>query len=441
MLVEGQYSLFSPDHDKLAGGSKRAVDLLDNRGAQAPQEIANATATEALAAQPTVNEGALVTMTDDLAVLREKPFCDAVARFEELLLQGGPAWLIGAGCSKCAGLPLTDRLTSLALAGEELNATSKEILEAIKIRFAGASAAHIEDYLSELIDLLAIADRRVERGATSKGIELDGRQYCAKQLREAADQIKIAIAAQINKKEIRIDTHRAFVAAVHRPPRPGKTDTERVADYLVLNYDTSIEDALALERIPFSDGMDGGVTGWWSPRTFDRERLEARVLKLHGSIDWFEVLDDPLPRRIAASVRKGWPEERILIWPASTKYRETQRDPYAQLAERARRALRPADKTQRTLFICGYGFGDTHINIEVDRAIRESSENLTVVAFTSEAEPSGQLKRWREDKETREQVLIFARRGFFHAGREILAEHDLGWWKFEVLARLLGGER
>ena len=50
-------------------------------------------------------------------------------------------------------------------------------------------------------------------------------------------------------------------------------------DYLVLNYDTVLEDALALERVPFSDGLDGGVTGWWNPETFDRGGLAARVLQ------------------------------------------------------------------------------------------------------------------------------------------------------------------
>ena len=107
-------------------------------------------------------------------------------------------------------------------------------------------------------------------------------------------------------------------------------------------------------------------------------------------------------------------DRRILIWPASTKYRETQLDPFAQLLERARRVMQPKRGSQRVLVICGYGFGDAHINIEVDRALRESAGDLTVVAFTSENEPTGQLKTWTEDKMIREQVLIFANRGFFH---------------------------
>ena len=51
-----------------------------------------------------------MTTPDDLAVLREKNFADAITKLEELLLQCGRVFLIGAGCSKCAGLPLTAEL-------------------------------------------------------------------------------------------------------------------------------------------------------------------------------------------------------------------------------------------------------------------------------------------------------------------------------------------
>jgi hypothetical protein len=381
-----------------------------------------------------------MTTPDDLSVLRQKPFSEAVAKFEELLVQSGRAFLIGAGCSKCAGLPLTAELTAEALGSSDLDVTSKAILAAVTDLFAGAANAHIEDYLSELIDLLAIAERRVDRGATQKDITLGATRYTVAQLRGAVDQIKRAIASVFDK-QVSIEIHRAFVAAVHRPLRVGKAAPGQVVDYLVLNYDTALEDALALQKVPFSDGIDGGATGWWNPQTLDRDGLAARVLKLHGSINWCEIPGDPLPRRFASSLQVTDPNDRrILIWPASTKYRETQLDPFAQLADRARCVMRPNRGSQRVLVICGYGFGDAHINIEVDRALRESERALTVVAFTSENEPTGQLKTWNESETIRERVLIFANRGFFHGDSSEKSTTDLLWWKFENITRLLGGE-
>ncbi len=382
-----------------------------------------------------------MTTLDDLSALGEEPFADAVSKLEELLVQSGRAFLLGAGCSKCAGLPLTKELTEAALSSDKLDVTTKAILTAIRVLFDGALDANIEDYLSELIDLLAIAERRDSRGATKKEVEFGKASYSAVQLRAAADQIKSSIGKLMDGK-VAIETHQRFVKAVHRPQRPGKSMSSHVVDYLVLNYDTVLEDALALERFPFADGLEGGVTGWWSPATFDRSGLAARVLKLHGSINWCEFPGDPLPRRIANSLQvESTKERRILIWPASTKYQETQLDPYAQLADRARRVLRPSRGSQCVLVVCGYRYGDAHINLEMDRALRDSAGDLTIVAFTSENEPVGQLKTWHADASVTEQVLIFANRGFFHGAKVSPSTKDLLWWKFENITRLLEGER
>lgn len=378
---------------------------------------------------------------DDLSVLRQTPFAEAVAKLEELMTQSGRAFLLGAGCSTCAGLPPTAELTEKALQSSELGASTKQIIEDLKLQFLGASDANIEDYLSELIDLLAIAERRASRGATKKHIELNGRDYAPDQLREATEQIKQAIAAVVDR-DITITTHWNFVRAVHRPLRPGKMVNNQPVDYLVLNYDTLIEDALALERLPFADGLEGGVTAWWNPSTFTQNGLAARVLKLHGSINWCEFLDDPLPRRVPKSVSiPSAKDRRILIWPASTKYQETQKDPFAQIMALVRQVLRPPERSQKVLAICGYRFGDSHINAEIDKALRESAERLTVIIFSSVTQLSGQLKAWHEDHSIRDQVVIFSKGGFFHGDNSTTSTEELPWWKFENITRLLGGER
>jgi hypothetical protein len=381
---------------------------------------------------------------DNLELIFISPFCDALNTLEELLSQHGRVFLIGAGCSKCAGLPLMEELTNTVFKNNILDTDTKNILNKIKDSFSGSHCQNIEDYLSEIIDMLAIAERRIERGATDNQVFIKDTKYSGQQLREATEKIKYAISNIIEYKnrEIDIETHRKFVKAVHRPMRPGKFDAFGCTDYLCLNYDTLLEDALALERISFSDGLDGGATGWWEPAVFERGQLLSRIFKLHGSINWREFDNDPLPRRVSEDINaqsKG--NTRILIWPASTKYRETQRDPYAQLIEYARKALRASQGSQKILITCGYRFGDSHINLEIDRALQESGGRLTVVAFTSDNEPQGQLEKWHKDVATTKQVLIFANRGFFHGTTENISDDNLLWWKFENLTRLLGGER
>ena len=111
-------------------------------------------------------------MPDDLSPLKQANFTAALNDFDELLTQSGKAFLLGAGCSKCAGVPLTAELTAKTLESELLNQTTKEILVSIEKLFEGAVGANIEDYLSELVDLVAIAERRGARGATIDTVSL-----------------------------------------------------------------------------------------------------------------------------------------------------------------------------------------------------------------------------------------------------------------------------
>jgi len=71
-------------------------------------------------------------MADDLAFLQVPEFLEAVNELERLLTQSSRAFLIGAGCSKVAGLPLMVELTDAISNCPSLGADAKAILEAVK---------------------------------------------------------------------------------------------------------------------------------------------------------------------------------------------------------------------------------------------------------------------------------------------------------------------
>ena len=382
-----------------------------------------------------------MTNADELSTIATEQFSRAIAQFHDLINScDGLAFLMGAGCSYCAGLPLTAELTKKVVEDPDVVTQSKEILAAVEAEFTGASGSQIEDYLSEIVDLLAITVRRAERGVHNNTVTVGDAQYTAEDLHMASSQIKRAIARAIDGI-FDLSTHQDFVNAVHRPVRVGRTAAEQPVDYLVLNYDTLLENSLALGIVPYADGLKGGTTGWWDPETFDEKGLSARVIKLHGSIDWRQLPYEESPRRIANSIEIGGRDDLpVLIWPASTKYREAQLDPFAQLLERARKAMRPTAGSQRFLVVCGYSFGDSHINQELDKALRESQGKLTMAAFTNDDQPTGLLKKWYDDEAVREQVLIFAKRGFYHNEKREVSSEDLSWWKFEILTKMLRGE-
>ncbi|WP_255414388.1 hypothetical protein [Salinisphaera sp. LB1] len=216
-----------------------------------------------------------MTAVDDLAPIREGGFQVAIDNVEDLLAQGRRVFLAGAGCSKCAGLPLTVELTEKVLVSEQLSEVSEKLLCAIRDGFEGADYANIEDYLSELVDLLAIADRRFVRRADRNAIRIGDDTYDRNTLRVAAGEIKAAISETIS---VGVDpsVHQRLVRTLHQPLRPGKSGTERHVDYLVLNYDTLFEDALALERVNFSDGMSGGQQGGGNPRFWIKQLFTQR---------------------------------------------------------------------------------------------------------------------------------------------------------------------
>ncbi|WP_437201977.1 SIR2 family protein [Planctomicrobium sp. SH664] len=360
---------------------------------------------------------------------------------EDQLTQCRVAFLMGAGCSKCAGLPLMNELTSRVQ--KSLPVPSLDVLNAVLEGFEGSPRSTIEDFMSEIVDLVAIAERRKLRNASSPTVNVAGRTFTSEILGTALDDVKREIAKAIANPQVdlQVETHRLFIRTLHRTLRSGRTSTFRHAvDYFTLNYDTLIEDALSLERVPTIDGFQGGATGWWDVKLYQEASASARVYKLHGSIDWCLCDDDILPRRIRAGVAVSSRKDHLMIWPAATKYRETQRDPYAQLVSLMRRSLRP-DTTDIVVCICGYAFADDHINFELDRALRESNGRLTFVVFTSDDEPRGQLKLWNEDPQLAERVRIHANRGFYHANIAYTTAHELPWWKFEVLTQILAGHR
>ena len=385
-------------------------------------------------------------MFDDLSPLKETDIYESIIEYDQLVTQSDKVFLIGAGCSKCAGLPLMDDLTKKVFKSKALRLKTKNILNSIKTIYGRHANVNIEDYLSELVDFVSITDRRTKRGAKKTSTSINGYDYSVEDLNMAIDEIKQAVVEEIDI-EVSYNIHLQFIQSVHRPSRPGRMINNRPVDYLVLNYDTLIESALALERLPYADGMSGGETAWWDSTTYQMEGLAARVLKLHGSIDWNEIYKfngfsaDSLPRRVARNLKfEADRRSRVLIWPASTKYREIQRDPYAQLSDLARKILHPHPGKQTVLTVCGYSFNDTHINDDIGRALRESRGELTLVVFTSDETPIGVVKQLHEDINITDQVRIYARRGFFHGDKTVTSSIDLPWYKFETITRILGGE-
>ena len=159
------------------------------------------------------------------------------------------------------------------------------------------------------------------------------------------------------------------------------------------------------------------------------------MIKLHGSIDWYLGDDDRVWR-----VRDGdlYPStsSRVLIYPQATKYLATQRDPFAAQFDLFRRTLSAG--AENVLAICGYSFGDEHINKEIELALQQPGNKTTILAFSKDL--NAVLQRWRElswGKRlyaiTEEGLYVGTERPFFLPDKD--KKRD--WWKFEGVTRIL----
>jgi hypothetical protein len=374
---------------------------------------------------------------------------DYLAQLDNLLSASNQSWLLGAGISLDAGIPLmwplTDRIFAIA------KKRDLKVLNYVKELLTEES--HIEHILSHLGDYRAIAirskDKVIKFGKTSLTVEeleaLHQRilSWIAETIRWGYKPMSEdgATPMQIGTHENRIVTingHLSFVSALFNRSQAGVAERRRAVKLFTTNYDTLLEDALALGGFSYWDGFSGGAVAYRTHRYGDEEpnlRDRAHVIKLHGSIDWHLGEDDRVWR-----VRDGdvYPKKvsRVLIYPQSTKYLATQRDPFAAQFDLLRRAIGALE--ENVLATCGYSFGDEHINQEIELALQRPENKTTLLVFASTISPI--LGRWRSEPWGK-RVYIISKDGLYVGNDGPHCKPAEGnicrWWTFSGVTNIL----
>ena len=376
---------------------------------------------------------------------------DSLRQLDAFLSWPNQSWLLGAGICKDAGIPLMCPLTS-RVRDLMSKPASKRLLTGLFAELPDKS--HIEDLLSHLGDYIALATRKRE-GVTV----VNGKSYSLSALKEAHTEIvghiartirwgfreaageEPAIAGSHEKPIVKIEAHRDFLEALIGKRQDGLYGRRHPVRLFTTNYDTLIEDALALSGYSAWDGFSSGALAFRTHRygeTTPEAGFRAHLVKLHGSIDW--SLDE---RGKVVRVREhdAYPkrEGRVLIYPQSTKYLATQRDPFAAQFDIFRHAL--AQRTEGVLGICGYSFGDDHINQEIELAFSAPDNKTTLLAFCEEFdELPAVLEKWR-DGLWGNRVYIMTQKSLYVGKDRRLRTRDDGkafdWWTFAGVTKLL----
>ncbi len=361
-------------------------------------------------------------------------------------------WLFGAGISFDANIPLmyplTERVNALIETSE--NEDDKLIIEALKAELN--DDCHVEHYLSHLGDLIALSER-----SRSGEVSLNGSSFSLEKLNHCYRKIVKSIGetvrygykdddnvGTIEKSIVGIESHINFIQALFK----NKANLERRSsiNFFTTNYDTLLEDALALNKIDVVDGFSGGAMGFWNAE-FEFSPKKNRVatcslFKLHGSVDWHGDSEHGLVRARYGTKYLSDAGD-IMIYPQATKYVETQKDPFATLFSGLRMTIKTGG--QNVLIVCGYSFGDEHINSEIEHCLNDENNKTTVIAFTDE-KPINNIKinqtldRWLLDNKFGERIFVAGKNGLYNNSLVPLTPEEdkqFEWWTFSGLINFL----
>lgn len=270
----------------------------------------------------------------------------------------GTCFLLGAGCSKCAGKPLIQELTEQVMHGPGTDKDLKKQFDNLESR--NSRPPTIEDLMNYLV-------RYHEVLSSIKNVS--DHKIMVEDIDGWLQHIKKKIAEGIGIAWEESSHHERFLRRV------STAQSGRMRDIFCLNYDTILEASLDHIRVPYIDGFRGAVRGWFDSKVFDENERAAkfRIFKLHGSVSWVE--DGEYVRR-----RASRDDEPAVVYPSSYKRIQTQYGVYEFLMEHFRKRLRDSVENNR-LIVLGYSFNDEHINRAISDAIKTRGNNLTVIAF------------------------------------------------------------
>lgn len=374
---------------------------------------------------------------------------DLLEQVDQLLSRPNQIWLMGAGISKDSGLPLMGRLTARVLQ-ESIGKPHEQILKDLLAELP--EHAHIEHVLSQLGDYITLTNR----GRTKEAV-IKGKTYDIPTLENTYNHIAVSIANVIrwgDKEEITgnwttgtrenpvvsIDHHLRFVTALFGRRQAGLSERRKPLHLFTTNYDTLIEDALSLAHLTYWDGFSGGAIAFRTHRygkPAPDSGYRALVVKLHGSIDWF-LSEDGTVLRVRDSDAYPPKGGRVLIYPQATKYVATQRDPFASQFSIFRQALSTGENV---LAICGYSFGDDHVNQEIELALSSIENKTTLVAFCFEGDGLPAIIQSWLASDWGKRVYVLTERGLYAGEQGPLfpakGEGNRNWWKFDGMTSFL----
>ena len=142
-----------------------------------------------------------------------------------------------------------------------------------------------------------------------------------------------------------------------------KADRKTAVEVFTTNYDYLFEIAFEYKSLPYYDGFTGSYKPFFDGQSVDDLRFmpkQTKLWKIHGSLGWH------YDEKTGKVIRTNPDEKDILIYPSTLKYDQSRKQPYTALGDRLTNFIKQDDTV---LIVCGYSFGDEHINERINTAL------------------------------------------------------------------------
>lgn len=159
-------------------------------------------------------------------------------------------------------------------------------------------------------------------------------------------------------------------------PLLGFVEQYKPLDIFSVNYDTCIEQFCNVYKLNYQDGFDVN----WNPQVFERENVDIRLYKLHGSIIWYRsdrsgcIKLPVMAEKAGIQLITGEKADSLMLYPMQKfDYAE----PLLELLIRFKTIMQNC----KVLIVVGYSFRDAHIQRILLDVARQNRELTLILVY------------------------------------------------------------
>jgi hypothetical protein len=282
------------------------------------------------------------------------------------------AFLFGAGTSfarrneDAPYIPAVKEMTEMIEEKKKKKEIYKTAIAEIKAEFsADFIEFNIENILSNIEDKIRIIGNGKLNNLNKNDLE-----GLAKFIREEIREI-VSVHKKFKENNVQFLVQYDFAKWVKN------ADRKYAIEIFTTNYDYLFEIGLEEVGVPYYDGFTGGYMPFFNPSSLegmDYLPQQTKLWKIHGSLGLHEIVTSKTHKII----RKSSDSEDLLIYPSTLKYSNSKKMPYVAFIDRLNDFLKQDDAV---LFVCGYSFGDEHINERILSALNTNSTSHVFVFY------------------------------------------------------------